>query len=129
MELPDNTTPKARLERAKASSDCVVYDKYELNEYKSPYQVCIYGLWRTGEIFVEMSDGNQIRVNSFFSRLKCDPPEIRRQELPLVDIADAFVMARRMAQHWPRLRNRTRGRESLSIESGRKLPPRISNPD
>ena len=96
----------ARLQLLKASLDCVQYCSSPLPETNPPRALAIYGSSLAGEIFVEVSDGATTRVQSFISRHKNCPPEVRRCELPLVDTADAFALARVMGRRWPRKASR-----------------------
>jgi hypothetical protein len=65
-------------------------------------QVSIHANCLTGETFVVVTDGRISRVRSFVSRHRNCPPEVRRQDMPLVDMADAFALARKMCSSWPK---------------------------
>jgi hypothetical protein len=90
-----------RLAELKASPDCVCYGTDIPVDGKRPFRFSIYGVVSTAEIFVEVTKGHITRVESFVSRHKVCPPEIRLKDLPLVDTADAYELARQMARHCP----------------------------
>jgi hypothetical protein len=54
----------------------------------------------TGETFVIVTDGRISRIRSFLSRHKSCPPEERRKNIPLVDLADAFALGRKLCSSW-----------------------------
>ncbi len=91
----------------RTQADFVTYCSQNRVDRKRRFWVSVHVLWATGEIFVEVTDHCITRVHSFFSRHKSCSPEQRREALPLVDIADAFALARTMAQRWLRKMNRT----------------------
>ena len=62
-------------------------------------RISIHANYLSGETFVVVTDGSAIGVRSFFSRHKSCPPEVRRKGIPLVDMADAFELARRMCRN------------------------------
>lgn len=106
MELTTLPISSERLDQVKASTECVAYAKDVRIGHKHTYWVTIFGLYTTAEIFVQVTDHHTTRVRSFFSRHKNCPPELRRTELPLVDVADAFAIARYMTRHLaPRTRH------------------------
>lgn len=86
----------------KRHPDFVTYSRRNRAGRKRVLWFSIYGVWSTGEIFVEVTDGSRTRVQSFLSRHKSCPPEDRRQAMTLVDAADAYELGRQMARHWPR---------------------------
>jgi hypothetical protein len=90
-----------RLAGLKASPDCVVYCAGAQFGAKGGLRLSIYGAWPTREIFLEVTDGEHTRVNSFESRFEHFPPDQRRAELPLIDMSDAFNLARTMLGKWP----------------------------
>jgi hypothetical protein len=101
MEPCTSPIPLEQLDQVKAAPECVTYVKNVRIGHKHTYWVTIFGLYTTAEIFVHVTDHATTRVRSFFSRHKSCPPELRRKELPLVDVADAFALARQMTRCWP----------------------------
>lgn len=96
------TSPAVRLAELHASPDCVCYCTSAPLSGRKERQVSLYANCRTGETFVIVTDGETSRVRSFVSRHRGCPPEARRQGMPLVDMADAFALARKMCSSWPR---------------------------
>lgn len=86
----------------KSSLSCVVYFRNAPISGRKNFVVSIYGSATSPEIYVEVTDENYTRVKSFTSRHKHYTQEARQQELPLVDIADAFESARALTRKWPR---------------------------
>ena len=91
-----------RLAELEGSADCVRYCREAPLGGQKGKWISIQANCSTGETFVEVTDDWTTRVRSFMSRHKNCPPEARRQDMPLVDVADAFALARRMCQRWPR---------------------------
>lgn len=92
-----------RLDKLKGSPDCLRYfEKVELQP-DSGLWLSIYGAYPSREIFIEITNGEKTRVQSFMSQLMNLPPEERRKAMPLVDIADAFAAARVMTRRWAAL--------------------------
>jgi hypothetical protein len=100
MEPVTSRISSERLDQVKAAPECVIYAKDVRIGHKHTYWVSIFGLYTTAEIFVQVTDRRTTRVRCFFSRHKSCPPELRRKELPLVDVSDAFALARWITQHW-----------------------------
>lgn len=91
-----------RLATLKRSVDCVChYHRTPLPG--TDFGVSVYTLCSTGEIFVEVSDDKLVRVGSFFSRHKSYSADERRKELPLVDVFEAFTLARNLTIRWSRI--------------------------
>jgi hypothetical protein len=90
-----------RLAGLKDSADCVPYCESVPMAGPRARWISIYGICSTGEILVEITDQKTTRVQSFVSRHKNCPPEVRRKDMPLVDTADAFALARTMCRRWP----------------------------
>jgi hypothetical protein len=101
MEPVTSSITLERLDQVKVAPECVTYVENFRIGHKHNYWVSIFGLYTTAEIFVEVTDRHTTRARSFFSRHKSCPPEVRRKELPLVDVSDAFALARVMTRHWP----------------------------
>ncbi|SDS05072.1 hypothetical protein [Opitutus sp. GAS368] len=99
-------TDATRLAELLQSPDCVHYCQGAPLSGKVERQISIHANCRTGETFVVVADDQGTRVKSFFSRHKCCPPEDRRKGISLVDLADAFALARVMSRNWPHGRHR-----------------------
>jgi hypothetical protein len=67
-----------RLARLKKKADCVLYFKDLPLRAELSITLSIYGYCPTGEIFLEISDGETTRVRSFRSRAINYPVEARR---------------------------------------------------
>lgn len=98
MEPTASPVTAERLARVRAAAECVTYCEDVPSGDRRTYRISIYGIYTTGEIFVQVTDCHAARTCSFFSRHKSCPPEIRRKGLPLVDVADAFALARSLAR-------------------------------
>jgi len=90
-----------RLTELQGSPNCVSYCSEAPLSGKKGKWISIFGNCATGEIFVEVTDDRTTRVESFQSRHKNCPAEERRKDMPLVDTADAFVLARTLCRRWP----------------------------
>lgn len=106
MEPPGKPTAMERLAKLRACPEFVIYDEVIRTGRDGKFRFSILGVYLIAEIFVEITDGVHTRVESFVSRHKSCPPEVRRSDLPLVDTADAFALARKMTHHWPWKRKR-----------------------
>ena len=98
----DEESATRRLRELIGLSDCLSFAaRSPLVGHKNRW-ISMYGISETGEVIVELVDGEATRLRSFISRHKCCPPGIRRRDLPLVDIVDAFALARKMIKLRPR---------------------------
>lgn len=101
MKNPRIPTASERLAQLKRSAGSVTYSENNPVGPTESLHASIHGVPATAEVFVEVTDGVTTRVRSFISRHKNCPPDLRREEIPLVDTADAFALARKMTRHWP----------------------------
>lgn len=90
-----------RLAELRTHPDFVTYSKRNRAGRQRTLWFSVHGVWSTGEMLVEVTDGHISRACSFVSRHKSCPPEDRREVMTLVDAADAYELARQMARHWP----------------------------
>jgi len=84
-----------RLEVLKASRDCVVYHDAPLAEDRS-WNLSLYGNRRTGELFVELTNGDECRVGGFQSSTPEMSPEERTEGILWPDLVEAFAQARQL---------------------------------
>ena len=108
-KLPPSRPALERLAELRAHPDFVTYSARNRAGRQRTLWFSIHGIWSTGEILVELTDGRTSRVCDFVSRHKSCPPEDRRQIMTLVDAADAYELARQMARRWPSKVRRLRG--------------------
>ena len=101
-KLPPAHSALERFAELKSHPDFVTYASANRAGRRRPLWFSVHGIWSTGEILVEMTDGRVTRVQAFFTRHLSCPPEDRREAMTLVDAADASELARRMVRNWPR---------------------------
>lgn len=91
-------TEVQRLEVLKASRDCVTYHDAPLAEDRA-WNLSLYGNCRTGELFVQLTNGAVSRVCGFMSSAPDMSPEERVEGILWPDLVEAFAQAR--ALHRP----------------------------
>jgi hypothetical protein len=99
MRTRDQAAVIERLAALRRSPDCIAYFEGVPSGDGRDLRVSIFGSSSTREVFVELTDGHTTRAWHFPTRWK---GEIRAGELPLVDMCDAFALARQMARRWPK---------------------------
>jgi hypothetical protein len=93
-------TPQQRLEQARGAPDFVTYGTGIPTGSHYQCRFSIHSRTTTGEFFIEVTQGNLTKVGCFRSRHKGPTPPDIRTNMTLVDAADAYEFARRIAHSW-----------------------------
>ena len=87
--------PSQSLAALKSSSHCVLYhDGPLLGDQAWRFQ--LYGHCRTGDLYVEISDGTAVHVRAFHSGVEDLSPAERKAGIAWPDLSEAFALAREL---------------------------------
>ena len=84
-----------RLDVLKAARDCVIYHDGPLGEDRD-WNLSLYGNRRTGELFVELTNGAASHVRGFMSSAPEMSAEERTEGIVWPDLVEAFALAREL---------------------------------
>lgn len=97
---PPAIAPEQRLAQARQFHDFVTYGTDIPTGHRNQARFSIHARYTTGEFFIEVTEVNLTKVGCFQSRHKGPPPVDRATAMTLVDAADAYEYARRIAHQW-----------------------------
>ena len=87
--------PAQSLAMLRAGSHCVVYHDGPLQEDLT-WRFQLLGHCRTGELYVEITDGKAVYVRAFQSRVQDLSSAERREGIAWPDLSEAFSLAREL---------------------------------
>lgn len=85
----------SRLDVLKTTPDCVVYHDGPLSEDRE-WSLSLYGNRRTGELYVELTNGGASHVRGFLSTAPEMSAEERAEGIVWPDLVEAFALAREL---------------------------------
>jgi len=89
--IPD----EQRLAVLKTARDCVIYHDGPLGEDRA-WSLSLYGNRRTGELFVEVTNGTASQVRGFMSSAPEMTADERTEGIVWPDLVEAFALAREL---------------------------------
>lgn len=87
--------PAQCLAALKTSSHCVLYHDGPLQGDQA-WRFQLFGHCRTGELYVEITDGKTVHVRAFCSGVKDLTPAERQAGIAWPDLSEAFALTREL---------------------------------